>query len=97
MPGWETPTPEVDVQVGGRIRIVMRDPSDETEVGATGEYTLRDRITLCVGEQPVSDATSLVTGRDEQLLDHDRSPSSRQDTVTPGASARRKTKGAATG
>jgi hypothetical protein len=32
----------------------------------------RDRIALCVGEQPVSDATPLVAGRDEQLLDHDR-------------------------
>jgi uncharacterized protein YndB with AHSA1/START domain len=38
MPGWETPTAEVDLRVGGRIRIVMRDPSDGTEVGATGEY-----------------------------------------------------------
>ena len=39
MPGWETPTAEVDLRVGGRIRIVMRDPSDGTEAGATGEYT----------------------------------------------------------
>ncbi len=38
MPGWETPTAEVDLRVGGRIRIVMRDPSDGTEAGATGEY-----------------------------------------------------------
>lgn len=35
---WETPTAEVDLRVGGRIRIVMRDPSDGTEAGATGEY-----------------------------------------------------------
>jgi uncharacterized protein YndB with AHSA1/START domain len=27
MPGWETPTAEVDLRVGGRIRIVMRDPA----------------------------------------------------------------------
>jgi hypothetical protein len=33
---------------------------------------LRDRIPLCVGEQPMSDATLLVAGRDEQHLDHDR-------------------------
>src|SRR5262249_44727272 len=26
MPGWETPTADVDLRVGGRIRIVMRDP-----------------------------------------------------------------------
>ena len=40
MHGWETPTAEVDLRVGGRIRIVMRDPSDGAEVGATGEYTV---------------------------------------------------------
>ena len=40
MPGWETPTTEVDLRVGGRIRIVMRDPSDGAEAGATGEYTV---------------------------------------------------------
>src|SRR5919201_1317966 len=40
MPGWETPTAEVDLRVGGRVRIVMRDPSDGAEVGATGEYTV---------------------------------------------------------
>jgi uncharacterized protein YndB with AHSA1/START domain len=38
MPGWETPTAEVDLRVGGRIRIVMRDPSGGAESGATGEY-----------------------------------------------------------
>jgi uncharacterized protein YndB with AHSA1/START domain len=40
MPGWETPTAEVDLRVGGRIRIVMRDPLDGTEAGAVGEYTV---------------------------------------------------------
>jgi uncharacterized protein YndB with AHSA1/START domain len=40
MPGWATPTAEVDLRVGGRIRIVMRDPSDGSEAGATGEYTV---------------------------------------------------------
>src|SRR6266487_639014 len=30
------------------------------------------RIPLSVGEQPMSDATLLVAGRDEQLLEHDR-------------------------
>ena len=42
MPGWETPTAEVDLRVGGRIRIVMRDPSDGAESGATGEYIVVD-------------------------------------------------------
>jgi len=40
MAGWETPTAEVDLRVGGAIRIVMRDPSDGTEVGASGTYTV---------------------------------------------------------
>jgi hypothetical protein len=31
-----------------------------------------DCVTLCVGEQPVSDAAPLMAGRDEQLLDQDR-------------------------
>ena len=38
MRGWETPTAEVELKVGGRIRIVMRDPSGGAEAGATGEY-----------------------------------------------------------
>ncbi len=41
-PAWETPTAEVDLRVGGTIRIVMRDPSDGAEYGATGSYTLVD-------------------------------------------------------
>ena len=38
MPGWETPTAEVELRVGGRIHIVMRDPTTGTEAGAAGEY-----------------------------------------------------------
>jgi uncharacterized protein YndB with AHSA1/START domain len=41
MPGGDTPTAEVDLRVGGRIRIVMRDPSG-AESGATGEYSMVD-------------------------------------------------------
>ena len=41
MPGGDTPTAEVDLRVGGRIRIVMRDPSG-AESGATGEYSVVD-------------------------------------------------------
>ena len=40
MPGWATPTAEVDLRVGGRIRIVMRDPDGGDESAATGEYTV---------------------------------------------------------
>jgi uncharacterized protein YndB with AHSA1/START domain len=41
-PDWETPQAEVDLRVGGKVRVVMRRP-DGTEVGASGEYTLIDR------------------------------------------------------
>jgi uncharacterized protein YndB with AHSA1/START domain len=41
-PAWETPIAEVDLRVGGRIRIVMRDPSDGAEYGASGEYAVVD-------------------------------------------------------
>ena len=33
-PEWDTPTAEVDLQVGGEVRVVMRDPSDGAEYGA---------------------------------------------------------------
>ena len=39
---WDTPEAEVDLRVGGRIRVVMRRP-EGTEVEAQGEYTLIDR------------------------------------------------------
>jgi len=39
---WETPVAEVDLRVGGKVRVVMRKP-DGTEVQAQGEYTLIDR------------------------------------------------------
>lgn len=42
MLGWETPVADVDPRVGGRIRVVMRDPADGAERGATGEYTVVD-------------------------------------------------------
>jgi uncharacterized protein YndB with AHSA1/START domain len=41
-PGWGTPEAEVDLRVGGRVRVVMRG-ADGTEVEALGEYTLIDR------------------------------------------------------
>lgn len=39
---WETPVAEVDLRVGGLVRIVMRRP-DGSEAGARGEYTMIDR------------------------------------------------------
>jgi uncharacterized protein YndB with AHSA1/START domain len=41
-PDWETPTAEIDLRVGGRIRIVMRD-ADGDDHAATGEYRLIER------------------------------------------------------
>jgi uncharacterized protein YndB with AHSA1/START domain len=42
MEGWLEPSAEVDLRVGGRIRVVMRTPDGEP-VGAGGEYTLIER------------------------------------------------------
>ena len=39
---WETPEAEVDLRVGGQVRVVMRRP-DGTEAGARGEYQLIER------------------------------------------------------
>jgi uncharacterized protein YndB with AHSA1/START domain len=40
--GWQEASAEVDLRVGGTIRVVMRNP-DGAAVGARGEYTLIDR------------------------------------------------------
>jgi uncharacterized protein YndB with AHSA1/START domain len=42
LPNWETPQAEVDLRVGGKVRVLMRRP-DGTEAGARGKYTLIDR------------------------------------------------------
>ena len=39
---WETPEAQVDLRVGGNVRVVMRRP-DGSEAEAKGEYTLIDR------------------------------------------------------
>lgn len=39
---WETPVADVDLRVGGEVRIVMRKP-DGSEAGARGRYTLIER------------------------------------------------------
>jgi uncharacterized protein YndB with AHSA1/START domain len=41
-PDWETPAADVDLRVGGEIRVLMRKP-DGTEARAQGEFTLIDR------------------------------------------------------
>ena len=41
-PEWETPIAEVDLRVGGRLRLAMRDPKAGEDHGASGEYTVVD-------------------------------------------------------
>jgi uncharacterized protein YndB with AHSA1/START domain len=37
---WETTTAEVDLRVGGSVRLVMRDTDEGTDYGGGGEYTV---------------------------------------------------------
>src|SRR3982751_2584908 len=37
--GWETSEAEVDLRVGGTVRVVMRDPEKDVEAGGRGAYT----------------------------------------------------------
>jgi uncharacterized protein YndB with AHSA1/START domain len=41
-PDWSTPEVEVDLRVGGKVRVVMRRP-DGSEVALSGEYTEIER------------------------------------------------------
>ena len=44
-PDWETPVAEVDLRIGGAVRVVMRDPVTGKEAGGGGSYTEIDRPT----------------------------------------------------
>jgi uncharacterized protein YndB with AHSA1/START domain len=46
-PGWETPVADVDIRVGGRLRLVMRAP-DGAEFGGEGHYVEISRPTRLV-------------------------------------------------
>ena len=37
--GWETSAAEVDLRLGGAVRVVMRDPAKDVEYGGGGIYT----------------------------------------------------------
>jgi uncharacterized protein YndB with AHSA1/START domain len=41
--GWETSEAEVDLRVGGEVRVVMRDPDKDVEHGGGGRYTEIER------------------------------------------------------
>lgn len=36
---WETPDAQVDLRIGGAVRVVMRDPHKDAEHGGGGHYT----------------------------------------------------------
>lgn len=36
---WETPAAQVDLRVGGAVRVVMHDPHKDREIGGGGHYT----------------------------------------------------------
>lgn len=55
-PDWATPEAEVDLRVGGKVRVAMRRP-DGSEVEAKGAYTVIDRphrlvMTWTFGDEP---------------------------------------------
>ena len=62
-PEWETPEAEVDLRVGGKVRVVMRRP-DGTEAGMGGEYRLIERPRRLVMSWTFDDHPS-----DEQLIE----------------------------
>ena len=74
-PDWGTPEAEVDLRVGGKVRVVMRRP-DGTEVEAHGEYTLIDRPHRLVMTWTFDDDPS-----NEQLIELSFSESEGSTTV----------------
>jgi uncharacterized protein YndB with AHSA1/START domain len=75
-PDWETPEAEVDLRLGGKVRVVMRKP-DGTEVEAQGEYTLIDRPRRLAMTWTFDDDDS----RSEQLIELSFSESEGATTV----------------
>ena len=74
-PDWHTPVAEVDLRVGGKVRVVMRTP-DGTDHGARGEYTLIDRPRRLVMRWTFDDDPS-----NEQLIELTFSESEGATTV----------------
>jgi uncharacterized protein YndB with AHSA1/START domain len=72
---WDTPEAEVDLRVGGKVRVVMRKP-DGSEVEAQGEYTLIDRPHRLVMTWTFDDEPS-----NEQLIELSFSESEGSTTV----------------
>ena len=74
-PDWDTPLAEVDLRVGGKVRVVMRRP-DGTEAQMYGEYTLIDRPHRLEMTWTFDDDRS-----NEQLIDLSFSESGGETTV----------------
>jgi len=74
-PDWGTAEAEVDLRVGGKVRVVMRRP-DGTEAEAQGEYTLIDRPHRLVMTWAFDDDPS-----NEQLIELSFSESEGSTTV----------------
>jgi len=74
-PDWGTPEAEVDLRVGGKVRVVMRRP-DGTEAEARGEYTVIERPHRLVMTWTFDDDPS-----NEQLIELSFSESERSTTV----------------
>jgi uncharacterized protein YndB with AHSA1/START domain len=74
-PDWDTPEAEVDLRVGGKVRVVMRRP-DGTEAGMQGEFTLIDRPHRLAMTWTFSDDPS-----NEQLIELSFSESEGSTTV----------------
>jgi len=72
---WDTPEAEVDLRVGGKVRVVMRKPNG-AEVEAHGEYTLIDRPNRLVMTWTFDDDPS-----NEQLIELSFSESQGSTTV----------------
>jgi uncharacterized protein YndB with AHSA1/START domain len=74
-PDWDTPEAEVDLRLGGKVRVVMRRP-DGTEVQAHGQYTVIDRPHRLVMTWTFDDDPS-----NEQLIELSFSESEGSTTV----------------
>jgi uncharacterized protein YndB with AHSA1/START domain len=74
-PDWGTPVAEVDLRVGGKVRVVMRRP-DGTEAEMHGQYTLIDRPHRLVMTWTFDDDPS-----NEQLIELSFSESEGSTTV----------------
>jgi uncharacterized protein YndB with AHSA1/START domain len=74
-PDWETPEADVDLRVGGRVRVVMRRP-DGGEVEAHGEYKVINRPHRLVMTWTFDDDPS-----NEQLMELSFSESGGSTTV----------------